>query len=63
MDVWNLNSDALKTSHIVKDSCVVHIVTRKPLNEAMRQYPDAANEIKVGGYSQTGSMAQFPRGS
>lgn len=48
MDVWNLNSDALKTSHIVKDSCVVHIVTRKPLNEAMRQYPDAAKRNQSG---------------
>ena len=37
----------LTTSHIVKYSCVVHIVTRKHLNEAMRQYPDAANEIKA----------------
>lgn len=26
---------------------VVHIVTRKHLSEAMQEYPDAANEIKV----------------
>ena len=26
---------------------VVHIVTRKHLHDAMRQYPDAANEIKA----------------
>jgi mRNA interferase HigB len=31
----------------VKYSLVVYIVTRKHLNEAMQQYPDAANEIKA----------------
>jgi len=34
-------------SHIVKYHAVVHIVTRKHLNEAVQQYPDAANEIKA----------------
>jgi mRNA interferase HigB len=37
----------LTPSHIVKYHFVVHIVTRKHLHEAMRQYPDAANEIKT----------------
>ena len=31
----------------MKYSLVVYIVTRKHLNEAMQQYPDAANEIKA----------------
>jgi mRNA interferase HigB len=31
----------------VKYHFVVHIVTRTHLHEAMRQYPDAANEIKA----------------
>jgi mRNA interferase HigB len=42
-----LISFLLTTSHIVKYACVVHIVTRKHLNEAMQQFPDAANEIKA----------------
>ena len=37
----------LTPSHIVKYHCVVHIVTRKHLHEAMQRYPDAANEIKA----------------
>lgn len=37
---------SLTTSHIVKYSRRVHIVTRKHLSEAMKNYPDAANEIK-----------------
>jgi mRNA interferase HigB len=36
----------LTTSHIVKYHFVV-LITRKHLHEAMRQYPDAANEIKA----------------
>jgi mRNA interferase HigB len=31
----------------VKYHFVVHIVTRKHVHEAMRQYPDATNEIKA----------------
>ena len=31
----------------MKYHAVVHIVTRKHLNEAVQQYPDAANEIKA----------------
>jgi mRNA interferase HigB len=37
----------LTPSHIVKYYVVVHIVTRKHLQKAMRQYPDTANEIKA----------------
>ena len=37
----------LDTSHIVKYYRAVHIVTRKPLSEAMQDYPDAANEIRA----------------
>src|SRR5271167_2260002 len=37
----------LTTSHIVKYSRSVHIVTRKHLSEAMEKYPDAATEIKA----------------
>jgi mRNA interferase HigB len=37
----------LTTSHIVKYSGSVHIVTRKHLWQAMKSYPDAANEIKA----------------
>jgi mRNA interferase HigB len=35
----------LTTSHIVKYAWWVHVVTRKHLREAMKSYPDAANEI------------------
>ena len=35
----------LTPSHIVKYSWYVFIVTRKHLSEAMKRYPDAANEI------------------
>src|ERR1700683_4722989 len=41
------NPCSLTTSHIVKYSRLVHIVTRKHLREAMERYPDAANEIKA----------------
>ena len=37
----------LTTSHIVKYSRSVQIVTRKHLRQAMESYPDAANEIKT----------------
>jgi len=37
----------LTTSHIVKYSRSVVIVTRKHLSEAMERYPDAANEIEA----------------
>jgi len=37
----------LTTSHIVKYSGSVHIVTRRHLSEAIERYPDAANEIKA----------------
>jgi mRNA interferase HigB len=35
----------LQTSHVVKYNEQVHIVTRKHLNDAAKQYSDAANEI------------------
>jgi hypothetical protein len=44
----NAGRVALKTSHIVKYAFVSvyrYIVTRKHLREAMKSYPDAANEI------------------
>ena len=37
----------LTTSHIVKYSGWVVIVTRKHLSEATKRFPDAANEIKA----------------
>jgi mRNA interferase HigB len=41
------NFGHLTTSHIVKYRRIVHIVTRKHLNEAMEKHPDAADEIKA----------------
>jgi len=38
---------SLDTSHIVKYSWSVHIVTRKHLRQAMESYPDAANDFKA----------------
>jgi mRNA interferase HigB len=38
---------ALTTSHIVKYSMKVHIVTRRHLSEAVQRYRDAASEIKA----------------
>jgi mRNA interferase HigB len=37
----------LTTSHIVKYPLRVHIVALRHLSEAMRVYPDAANEIRA----------------
>ena len=42
-----INNILLTTSHIVKYSWQVHIVTRKHLSEAIKSYPDAANEIQA----------------
>jgi len=41
------HSKSLTTSQCVKYSCPVHIVTRKYLSEAIKTYPDAANEVKT----------------
>jgi mRNA interferase HigB len=40
-------STVLETSHIVKYTWEVHLVTRKHLREAIESNPDAANEIKA----------------
>jgi|ERR1017187_1888249 mRNA interferase HigB len=45
LDPFNLY--CLTTSQYVKYSKRVHIVTRKHLSEAIKDYPDAANEIKA----------------
>jgi mRNA interferase HigB len=37
----------LDTSQVVKYSLLVHIVTRKHLSEAIKSYPDAANELEA----------------
>ena len=45
LTVKRVRPHPLTTSHIVKYSLCVHIVTRKHLRQAMEAYPDAANEI------------------